>query len=146
MIPSIKTNRMKSGILLASLLVFMVFFLFSESIFTKQSNTSSQSQDAITQENSLKTALEKMAGVGEVELFFYTGTNEPHQTVTEKPSFALFDQTTSDQSTIQSVLVVASGADQAKTRLMLKEYLSAVLLLPEHRIVVVPMDEKGVSK
>lgn len=146
MIPSIKTNRMKSGILLASLLVFMVFFLFSETIFTKQPNTTSQSQDAITQEHSLKTALEKMAGVGEVELFFYSGTNEPQQTVTEKPSFALFDQTTKNQTTIQSVLVVASGADQVKTRSMLKEYLSAVLLLPQHRIVVVPMDEKGVSK
>lgn len=146
MIPSIKTNRMKSGILLASLLVFMVFFLLNESIFTKQPNTSSQSQDAVTLEHSLKTALEKMAGVGEVELFFYTGMNEPQQTVTEKPSFALFDQTTNEQKTIQSVLVVANGADQAKTRIMLKEYLAAVLLLPEHRIVVVPMDEKGVSK
>ncbi|EPD53626.1 hypothetical protein HMPREF1210_00449 [Paenisporosarcina sp. HGH0030] len=146
MIPSIKTNRMKSGILLASLLVFMVFFLLNESIFTKQPNTSSQSQDAVTLEHSLKTALEKMAGVGEVELFFYTGMNEPQQTVTEKPSFALFDQTTNEQKTIQSVLVVATGADQAKTRIMLKEYLAAVLLLPEHRIVVVPMDEKGVSK
>ncbi|WP_342543503.1 hypothetical protein MHH33_08165 [Paenisporosarcina sp. FSL H8-0542] len=137
---------MKSGILLASLLVFMVFFLLNESIFTKQPNTSSQSQDAVTLEHSLKTALEKMAGVGEVELFFYTGMNEPQQTVTEKPSFALFDQTTNEQKTIQSVLVVATGADQAKTRIMLKEYLAAVLLLPEHRIVVVPMDEKGVSK
>ncbi len=124
----------------------MVFFLLNESIFTKQPNTSSQSQDAVTLEHSLKTALEKMAGVGEVELFFYTGMNEPQQTVTEKPSFALFDQTTNEQKTIQSVLVVATGADQAKTRIMLKEYLAAVLLLPEHRIVVVPMDEKGVSK
>lgn len=124
----------------------MVFFLLNESIFTKQPNTSSQSQDAVTLEHSLKTALEKMAGVGEVELFFYTGMNEPQQTVTEKPSFALFDQTTNEQKTIQSVLVVASGADQAKTRIMLKEYLAAVLILPEHRIVVVPMDEKGVSK
>lgn len=146
MIPSIKQNRLKSGIVLASLLVFMVFFLFSESIFTKQSNSSSQSPDQTTQEQSLKKALEKMAGVGEVELFFYTGTNEPQTTVSEKPSFALFDQTNVEQSTIQSVLIVAEGADQATIRLMLKDYLSAVLLLPEHRIVVVPMDEKGVSK
>ncbi|MDX1807722.1 hypothetical protein ACFPYN_10835 [Paenisporosarcina macmurdoensis] len=146
MIPSIKQNRMKSGLLLASLLVFMVFFLFNESIFTKQPNTTSQSQDTATQEQSLKKALEKMAGVGEVELFFYTGTNEPLQTVSEKPSFALFDQKTDDQTKIQSVLVVAKGADQAQTRLKLIKYLSAVLILPEHRIVVVPMDEKGVSK
>jgi hypothetical protein len=145
-IPSIKPNRMKSGLLLASLLVFMVFFLFNESIFTKESNTTSQSQDTATQEQSLVKAVEKMAGVGEVELFFYTGTNEPLQTVSEKPSFALFDQKTNEQTKIQSVLVVAQGADQAQIRLELKEYLSAVLLLPEHRIVVVPMDEKGVSK
>ncbi len=124
----------------------MVFFLFNGSIFTKQPNTTSQSQDTFSQEQSLTIALEKMAGVGEVELFFYTGTNEPQQTVSEKPSFALFDQKTEEQTTIQSVLIVATGADQAQTRLMLKKYLSAVLFLPEHRIVVVPMDEKGVSK
>ncbi|MGB2993379.1 MAG: hypothetical protein WBB47_12150 [Paenisporosarcina sp.] len=146
MIPSIKTNRMKSGLLLASLLVFLVFFLFNETIFTKQSYTTSQSEDPATQEQSLKKALEKMAGVGEVELFFYTGTNEPLQTVSEKPSFALFDPKTEEQTKIQSVLVVARGADQAQTRLKLTKYLSAVLILPEHRIVVVPMDEKGVSK
>ncbi len=124
----------------------MVFLLFNDSIFTKQTNTTSQSQDPNSQEQSLKKALEKMAGVGEVELFFYTGTNEPQQTVSERPSFALFDQNTEERTTIQSVLVVASGADQVQVRLMLKKYLSAVLLLPEHRIVVVPMDEKGVSK
>ncbi|WP_424413812.1 hypothetical protein [Paenisporosarcina sp.] len=146
MIPSIKTNRMKSGLLLASLLVFLVFFLFNETIFTKQSYTTSQSEDPATQEQSLEKALEKMAGVGEVELFFYTGTNEPLQTVSEKPSFALFDPKTEEQTKIQSVLVVARGADQAQTRLKLTKYLSAVLILPEHRIVVVPMDEKGVSK
>ena len=146
MIPSIKMNRTKSGLLLASLLVFMVFFLFNETLFTKQPYTTSQSEDPATQEQSLEKALEKMAGVGEVELFFYTGTNEPLQTVSEKPSFALFDPKTEEQTKIQSVLVVARGADQAQTRLKLIKYLSAVLILPEHRIVVVPMDEKGVSK
>jgi hypothetical protein len=145
-IPSIKMNRMKSGLLLASLLVFMVFFLFNETLFTKQPYTTSQSEDPATQEQSLEKALEKMAGVGEVELFFYTGTNEPLQTVSEKPSFALFDPKTEEQTKIQSILVVARGADQAQIRLKLIKYLSAVLILPEHRIVVVPMDEKGVSK
>ena len=146
MILSIKPNRIKSGILLASLLVFMVFVLFSDSLFNNQQDTTSQSQDSFTQQQSLKNALEKMAGVGEVELFFYTGMNESQKTVSEKPSFALFDQQTTEQTSIQSVLVVANGAHQAKIRSMLKEYLSAVLLLPQHRIVVVPMDEKGVSK
>ena len=146
MIPSIKMNRTKSGLLLASLLVFMVFFLFNETLFTKQPYTTSQSEDPATQEQSLEKALEKMAGVGEVELFFYTGTNEPLQTVSEKPSFALFDPKTEEQTKIQSILVVARGADQAQIRLKLIKYLSAVLILPEHRIVVVPMDEKGVSK
>ncbi|PUB11208.1 hypothetical protein [Paenisporosarcina sp. OV554] len=146
MSPSIKMNRMKSGLLLASLLVFMVFFLFNETLFTKQPYTTSQSEDPATQEQSLEKALEKMAGVGEVELFFYTGTNEPLQTVSEKPSFALFDPKTEEQTKIQSILVVARGADQAQIRLKLIKYLSAVLILPEHRIVVVPMDEKGVSK
>lgn len=146
MIPSIKLNRTKSGLLLASLLVFMVFFLFNETLFTKQSYTTSQSEDPATQEQSLEKALEKMAGVGEVELFFYTGTNEPQQTDSEKPSFALFDPVTEEQTKIQSILVVARGADQAQIRLKLIQYLSAVLILPQHRIVVVPMDEKGVSK
>jgi len=143
---SIKLNRMKSGILLASLLVFTVLLLFSDSFFSSQQNTTSQSQDSFTLEQSLKNALEKMAGVGEVELFFYTGTNESKQTGSEKPSFAIFDQQTTEQATIQSVLVVAKGAQHVQIRSALKEYLSAVLLLPEHRIVVVPMDEKGVSK
>lgn len=146
MIPSIKPNRMRSGILLASLLVFMVFVLLNGSLFTGQQETTSQSQDSFTQEQSLKTALEKMAGVGEVELFFYTGMNESRQAVSEQPSFTLFDQQNKQQTTIQSVLVVAEGAHQVQIRSMLTEYLSAVLLLPQHRIVVVPMDEKGVSK
>ena len=146
MILSIKPNRIKSGILLASLLVFMVFVLFNGSLFSSQPNSTSQTQDSFTQEQSLKSALEKMAGVGEVELFFYTGMNESKQVVSEQPSFALFDQQTNQQTTIQSVLVVAEGAHHIQIRAMLTEYLSAVLLLPEHRIVVVPMDEKGVSK
>jgi len=143
---SIKPNRMKSGILLASLLVFMVFILFNDSLFKDSQNTTSQSQDSFTQEQSLKTAIEKMAGVGEVELFFYKGINESKKTVSENPSFTLFDQQANEQTTIQSVLVVAEGAHHVQIRSMLKDYLSAVLLLPEHRIVVVPMDEKGVSK
>ncbi len=124
----------------------MVFFLFNTFFFTKQPSTASQSKDTASQEQSLKNALENMAGVGEVELFFYTGTNEPQQSVLEKPSFTLFDQKKSEQTTIRSILVVATGADQAHIRLLLKEYLSAILFLPKHRIIVVPMDEKGVSK
>ncbi len=143
---SIKPNRMKSGILLACLLVFMVFVLLNGSLFTGQKGTTSQTQDSLTQEQSLKSALEKMAGVGEVELFFYTGMKETKKAVSEQPSFALFDQQTNQQTTIQSILVVAEGANRVQIRAMLTEYLSAVLLLPEHRIVVVPMDEKGVSK
>ena len=146
MILSIKSNRIKSGILLASLLVFMVFVLLNGSLFNSQQSSASQSQDTLSQEQSLKKVLEKMAGVGEVELFFYSGMNAEQQTDSEKPSFPLFDQKSEEPTAIQSVLVVADGAKHAHIQSMLKEYLSAVLMLPEHRIVVVPMDEKGVSK
>lgn len=115
--------------------------------FLNDSTSTPTSEDGASASQQLKAVLQKIDGVGDVELFIYSGKqSEVSSSKNSLPTFSLFNEQTSKESGIQSILVVAAGADNIQVQNKLKKYLSSVFILPEHRIVVVPMDEKGVLK
>jgi stage III sporulation protein AG len=114
--------------------------------FFQGANATPTPEEEATEFQDLKKVLQKIDGVGDVELFIYSGKTSETESKNNLPNFTLFNEQTSKEREIQSILVVAAGADNIQIQNKLKQYLSSVFILPQHRIVVVPMDEKGVLK
>jgi hypothetical protein len=140
----LKNKKFPPMLLIISMLI--IFFVMNGVSLFKDTKSTPTSEEVATEFLELKQVLQKIDGVGDVELFIYSG--ESNTTVSEDkiPSFSLFNEQTSKEIGIKSILVVAAGANDIQVQNKLKQYLSSVFILPEHRIVVVPMDEKGVIK
>lgn len=89
----------------------------------------------------LEAALMKMEGIGEVVIYFHYEHEEVASPLADY--FSVSGGTASKKNPLQGLLVVAEGADNPRTKNELKQILSAVLQLPEHRIVIVEMENKG---
>lgn len=126
--------------------MLLIFFVMNGVPFLNDSTSTPTSEDGASASQELKAVLQKIDGVGDVELFIYSGKQNEVDSKSSLPTFSLFNEQTSKESGIQSILVVAAGADNIQVQHKLKQYLSSIFILPEHRIVVVPMDEKGVLK
>lgn len=126
--------------------MLLIFFVMNGVPFLNDSTSTPTSEDGAYASQELKAVLQKIDGVGDVELFIYSGKKNEVDSKSSLPTFSLFNEQTSKESGIQSILVVAAGADNIQVQNKLKQYLSSIFILPEHRIVVVPMDEKGVLK
>lgn len=88
----------------------------------------------------LEKTLKKMDGVGEVSIYFHP----PAGAKEESPLSEYFTKTAeSDRSDVTGVLVVAEGAKDPGVKTELTQLLSAVLQLPEHRIIIVEMTMRG---
>lgn len=126
--------------------MLLIFFVINGVPFFQDANSTPTPEEEATEFQDLKKVLQKIDGVGDVELFIYSGKTSETESKNNLPNFTLFNEQTSKESEIQSILVVAAGADNIQIQNKLKQYLSSVFILPQHRIVVVPMDEKGVLK
>ena len=88
----------------------------------------------------LEKALQQMEGVGEISIYFHPSTVAKEQS----PLSDYFMKSEAASTTdVTGVLVVAQGADQPGLKSELTQLLSAVLQLPEHRIVIVEMTKRG---
>ena len=126
--------------------MLLIFFVLNGVPFLSDSTSTPKSEDGASASQELKEVLQKIDGVGDVELYIYNGKPGDVDSKSSLPSFSLFNEQTNKERGIQSILVVAAGADNIQVQNKLKQYLSSVFILPKHRIVVVPMDEKGVLK
>jgi len=126
--------------------MLLIFFVINGVPFFQDVNATPTPEEDATEFQDLKKVLQKIDGVGDVELFIYSGKTSETESKNNLPNFTLFNEQTSKEREIQSILVVAAGADNIQIQNKLKQYLSSVFILPQHRIVVVPMDEKGVLK
>jgi len=126
--------------------MLLIFFVINGVPLLQDTKSSPTSEEAATAFQDLKEVLQKIDGVGDVELFIYSGKTSESESKNNLPNFSLFGEQTSKESEIQSILVVAAGANNVQVQNNLRKYLSSVFILPQHRIVVVPMDEKGVLK
>ncbi|MET1014036.1 MAG: hypothetical protein ABWX61_05950 [Paenisporosarcina sp.] len=139
-----KNQKLPPIILIVSML--LIFFVLNGVPFLNDSTSTPKSEDVASASQELKEVLQKIDGVGDVELYIYSGKESEMVSKSSLPTFSLFNEQANKEKGIQSILVVAAGADNIQVQNKLKQYLSSVFLLPEHRIVVVPMDEKGVLK
>lgn len=90
----------------------------------------------------LEEALMKMDGIGEVFIYFHYERVETSSPLADY--FSVSGSSLEKGNPLQGILVVAEGADNSKTKNELTRILSAVLQLPEHRIVIVEMNKRGI--
>ena len=89
----------------------------------------------------LELALMKMEGVGEVAIYFHYDDGE--QTSPLSDYFSLSNTSTKKENHLQGILVIAEGAEDLRIRNELSKILTAVLQVPEHRIVIAEMKKRG---
>ncbi|GKV68112.1 hypothetical protein NCCP2716_06100 [Sporosarcina sp. NCCP-2716] len=124
------------------MLIFAAITILAVILFTPPWKLSGEAKEkeGTSGTAALEHALHKMEGVGEVAIYLHPEAGEKEQSpladyFTKKPA--------SDQSGTTGVLVVAEGAGNPGVKSELKRLLSAVLMLPEHRIVIVEMTKRG---
>lgn len=100
---------------------------------------SQQSPAAVTAEQKLEQILQQIQHVGQVRVYFHYGeiANE------ESELFSDYFRTSETATTISGVLIVAEGATSPSIKKLLMKTVSDVMQLPQHRIVIVPMEMKG---
>lgn len=134
-----QVNRKKTTVIIVLLTFIIVLFFITDSSFEQHKNKSTQTENG----NHLETVLKKMEGVGEVEIFLYYGEEEK-----KTPLSNYFSNSSSSPKTgsnVQGVLVVAEGASNVKMKNELIHIFASVLQVPEHRIVIVEMKDRGMK-
>jgi len=89
----------------------------------------------------LEQALMEIEGVGEVTLYFHYQQNAQENPLSDYFSLST-NKIENRADNLQGILVIAEGAANPKIQNELSKILSAVIQLPEHKIVIVEM-KKG---
>ncbi|EON72080.1 hypothetical protein [Lysinibacillus sphaericus] len=119
----------------ASMGLFIVFPMF-------QTNSTNERVTPSTNEEKLEKTLRAMQGVGEVKVYFYYGemTNETDENNLFSQYFRGTDQGVKD---VTGMLIVSEGASDIFIKNEIRAVVSQVMQLPIHRIIIVPMENKG---
>ena len=136
------TSKSKTRtILFMSILVLVIFFMNS-GIFEIGGNSGEVEDTRVYA--ALEQSLMKIEGVGEVTLYFHSNENNEELVNPLSNYFSTStSQTKKNSKPIEGILVVAEGAKDPAIKNELARILSAVLQLPEHRIVIVEMKKRG---
>lgn len=131
----------KMQVVLFAGITFLVFILLNPP-WNSDGTTSGRSteKEGNKEVAALESALEKIEGVGEVSIYLHPskGANE------QSPLTDYFTKSAdSIKNEATGVLVVAEGAGKPGLKSELTRMLSAVLQVPEHRIVIVEMTKRG---
>ncbi|MET4562396.1 stage III sporulation protein AG [Lysinibacillus parviboronicapiens] len=119
----------------ASVGLFIVLPMFQTSSTNERVTPSSN-------EEKLEQTLRAMQGVGEVKVYFYYGemTNETDENNLFSQYFRGTDKGVKD---ITGMLIVSEGASDIFVKNEIRAVVSQVMQLPIHRIIIVPMENKG---
>ena len=113
----------------ANIIALIVLALVGFLLFRQETSPSVNE----TVEAKLATTLSKIEGVGQVYVYVHTEESR------ESPLFSFSAVESADAYT--GVLIVSEGASSPLIRRKLQETVSAILQLPAHRIVILPMEE-----
>ncbi|MFY0518009.1 hypothetical protein ACMGD3_06325 [Lysinibacillus sphaericus] len=107
-----------------------------------QTNSTNERVTPSTNEEKLEKTLRAMQGVGEVKVYFYYGemTNETDENNLFSQYFRGTDQGVKD---VTGMLIVSEGASDIFIKNEIRAVVSQVMQLPIHRIIIVPMENKG---
>lgn len=95
--------------------------------------------DTSSEEGRLEHTLSQIQGVGQVKVYFHYDDSQA-----TKSKDSLLDFRTSDgKQAVSGLLVVSEGASDPAIQKKLLETISRVMQMPAHRIMIVPMENKG---
>ena len=114
----------------ANIIALIVLALVGFLLFRQETSPSVNE----TVEAKLAATLSKIEGVGQVSVYVHTEASRGES--------SLFSFSTAESADAYTgVLIVSEGASSPLIRRKLKETVSAILQLPAHRIVILPMEE-----
>lgn len=104
------------------------------------SNDSKLEYDTGAPEAKLEQVLSEMEGVGNVKVYFhYDGGNSTDDHLLSD----YFRSNGQASKTVSGMLVVSEGASNPTIKLELQKTISGIMQMPAHRIMIVPMENKG---
>ncbi|MFS0575152.1 hypothetical protein AB1K83_05935 [Sporosarcina sp. 179-K 3D1 HS] len=130
-----KPSKKMQTILLGTIMIFVIF------IMNPNLGGIGEGKEENKEFSTLEEALMQIEGIGEVSIYFHQGNNGTSAPLSDY--FSLSGTSEKKGSELQGILVIAEGAEDFKLRSELSRILSAVLQLPEHRIVIVEMKKRG---
>jgi stage III sporulation protein AG len=122
-------------------LLFVLFIIFIYSNVSGIGGGKERVDGERTEYDALEQALMKIDGIGEVTIYSHYEKNDSTNTLSDY--FSMSTTKNTKENELRGILVIAEGAGDLLIQSKLKKILSAVLQLPEHRIVVVEMKSKG---
>ncbi|WP_235616223.1 hypothetical protein [Lysinibacillus parviboronicapiens] len=107
-----------------------------------QTSSTNERVTPSSNEEKLEQTLRAMQGVGEVKVYFYYGemTNETDENNLFSQYFRGTDKGVKD---VTGMLIVSEGASDIFVKNEIRAVVSQVMQLPIHRIIIVPMENKG---
>ncbi|PYF03021.1 hypothetical protein [Ureibacillus chungkukjangi] len=133
-----KWKKQKLIFIPIAVLVFIAYIsvTWNDSTGTKQSTISS------TEEARLEQALSQIQGVGLVKVYFHYDNQPPKGNDTDNLLNGYLSSSETEKY-VTGLLVVSEGASNPTIKRQLLETISRVMEMPTHRIMIVPMENKG---
>jgi len=137
-----KPTRKIQTVLFGMILVLVIIFM-NANIFDGVGKKGQMEEDSRAYA-ALEQALMEIEGVGEVKLYFHYQEEEGEAVSPLTDYFSLSTtQVEKRADNLQGILVIAEGAADPGIQNKLSKLLSAVIQLPEYRIVIVEMKKRG---
>jgi len=116
--------------------------LFIAYISVTWNESEGEQHQSTTEESRLEQALGRIQGVGQVKVYFHYDAKPPNGN--DSDSLLNGYLSSSEQEDVVSgLLVVSEGASNPAIKKQLLETISRVMQMPTHRIMIVPMENKG---
>lgn len=129
--PAGKSNKLVIG------LVMLVF----GGLWITTLGGGTQQKEEKRMQSTLEETLEQMDGLGKVTVYFHYDEKESESSLAGY--FSMSPTVAKERSPLKGLLVVAEGVENPAIRNSLSQLLANVLQLPEHRIVIVEMKNRG---
>ncbi|MFJ5768648.1 hypothetical protein [Psychrobacillus sp. NPDC093180] len=123
-----------------SIAVLIISLLFSEMFLWNDESNEQETKLAPKTTEDLGYILEKINGVGRVEVYFHYKENTEKSTESEVSFFQWTSDSRGDKEELIGILVVAEGARDKRVQNNLIKTLSSVLQIAPHRIVIQEME------
>ena len=134
--PTRKLQTVLFGMILVLVIIFMNANIFEDA--GKKGRIEEDSREYVA----LEHALMEIEGVGEVTIYFHYQDSEEVNPLSDYFSLST-TQVEKRADNLQGILVIAEGASDPSIQNQLSKILTAVIQLPEHRIVIVEMKKRG---
>lgn len=119
--------------------IALVVFIAYISVTWNDSKT--EHSTASTEEGRLEQTLSQIQGVGQVKVYFhYDNSTTPTDSDNLLNGYLSSSET---RQYISGLLVVSEGASDPAIQKQLLDTISRVMQMPTHRIMIVPMENKG---